>query len=71
MVAGKYESGDLNRKANDMEPRTNAMTSSGAEIRTIDRDALVEKLNGTAPIRLVMGLNEWAFRAKHIPGSEH
>jgi rhodanese-related sulfurtransferase len=54
-----------------MEPRTNAMTSSGAEIRTIDRDALVEKLNGTAAIRLVMALNEWAFRAKHIPGSEH
>ncbi|MGA8039165.1 MAG: rhodanese-like domain-containing protein [Acidimicrobiia bacterium] len=21
--------------------------------------------------RLVMALNEWAFRAKHIPGSEH
>lgn len=22
-------------------------------------------------MRLVMALNEWAFRAKHIPGSEH
>jgi rhodanese-related sulfurtransferase len=40
-------------------------------IRTIDRAHLAEKLNRREPVRLVMALNEWAFRAKHIPGSEH
>jgi rhodanese-related sulfurtransferase len=32
---------------------------------------LVDLLNSGEPMRLVMALNEWAFRAKHIPGSEH
>jgi len=41
------------------------------DIRTIDRHELAEKIEQQAPIRLVMALNEWAFRAKHIPGSEH
>jgi rhodanese-related sulfurtransferase len=41
------------------------------EVRTIDREELVAKLQRGDRFRLVMALNEWAFRAKHIPGSEH
>ena len=41
-------------------------------VRTINRDELLERLKkGDDRFRLVMALNEWAFRAKHIPGSEH
>ncbi len=43
----------------------------GADVRTISREELLAKLESGDPIRLVMALNEWAFRAKHIPGSEH
>jgi len=44
--------------------------SSG--IRTVTREELLELLErGDDRFRLVMALNEWAFRAKHIPGSEH
>jgi rhodanese-related sulfurtransferase len=42
-----------------------------AGIRTISRDELSAKLGGGDRLRLIMALNEWAFRAKHIPGSEH
>jgi rhodanese-related sulfurtransferase len=42
-----------------------------AEIRTIDREELQHKIERGDEFRLVMALNEWAFRAKHIPGSEH
>jgi len=43
-----------------------------SRVRTITRDELLEKLeSGEDTVRLVMALNEWAFRAKHIPGSEH
>lgn len=41
------------------------------EVKTIDRDELSAKLERGDPFRLVMSLNEWAYRAKHIPGSEH
>lgn len=41
------------------------------QVRTIDREELHEKLSGGDDFRLVMALNDWAFRAKHIPGSEH
>jgi rhodanese-related sulfurtransferase len=41
------------------------------EVRTIDRAELETKLQRGDRFRLVMALNEWAFRAKHIPGSEH
>ncbi len=41
------------------------------EIRTIAVEELKELLATGADFRLVMALNEWAFRAKHIPGSEH
>ena len=42
-----------------------------AGVRTITRDELVELIRGGDGLRLVMALNEWAFQAKHIPGSEH
>jgi rhodanese-related sulfurtransferase len=41
------------------------------QVRTIDREELAAKLARGDRFRLVMALNEWAFRAKHIPGSEH
>ncbi len=40
-------------------------------VRTIDRDELKAKLERGDDVRLVMALTEWAFRAKHIPGSIH
>jgi rhodanese-related sulfurtransferase len=41
-------------------------------VRTITRDELLEMINqGGDKFRLIMALNEWAFRAKHIPRSEH
>jgi rhodanese-related sulfurtransferase len=40
-------------------------------VRTIDREELQRKIERGDEFRLVMALNEWAFRAKHIPGSEH
>src|SRR5690606_8476150 len=43
----------------------------GGEVKTIGREELWQKLQGGDEFRLVMALNEWAFRAKHIPGSEH
>ena len=47
------------------------MAPPRGEVRTINREDLVAKLERGDPFRLVMALNEWAFRAKHIPGSEH
>ncbi len=41
------------------------------EIATIDREELKAKLDRGEDIRLVMTLHAWAFRAQHIPGSEH
>ena len=35
----------------------------------ISRDELKEKLDRGDDFKLVMTLGEWAFRAKHIPGS--
>lgn len=40
-------------------------------VRTIDREELQRMIERGDEFRLVMALNEWAFRAKHIPGSEH
>jgi len=39
-------------------------------VATIERDELVSKLERGDSFRLIMALNEWAFDAKHIPGSE-
>jgi rhodanese-related sulfurtransferase len=49
------------------------MSRSDAEVgvRTIDRDELLGMISRGEDFRLVMALNEWAFQAKHIPGSEH
>ena len=38
---------------------------------TIAREELKEKLDGQEDLKLVMVLGEWAYRAKHIPGSLH
>src|SRR5439155_6987879 len=40
-------------------------------VRTIDRDELRAKLAGRDPFKLVMTMNEWGYRTKHIPGSLH
>ena len=47
------------------------VSDENAPVVTIDRDALKDKLDKKAPIKLVMTLNRWAFDAKHIPGSLH
>ena len=48
------------------------MTSAHSdEVMTIDREELWAKLGRGDEFRLVMSLNEWAYRAKHIAGSEH
>lgn len=47
------------------------MTPDFNDVRTIGRDELLAKIERGDRFRLVMALNEWAFRAKHIPGSEH
>ncbi len=41
------------------------------DINTIDRDELKAKLDSGDDFKLVMALNEWAYRAEHIPGSVH
>ena len=41
------------------------------DIETIDREELKAKLDRGDDFRLVMSLHDWAFRAKHIPGSIH
>ena len=41
-------------------------------VRTVSRHELQRLIQEGLPgFRLVMALNDWAFRAKHIPGSEH
>ena len=46
---------------------------SGAKqgLPDLDRDQLRAKLAGKDPFKLVMASSDWAFRAKHIPGSIH
>lgn len=39
------------------------------EIKTIERDELKAKLDNGDDFRLVMTLNEWAYKAERIPGS--
>jgi rhodanese-related sulfurtransferase len=41
-----------------------------ADVKTIDRETLRAEL-ARGKIKLVMALNQWAFEAKHIPGSLH
>ena len=40
-------------------------------MKTISREDLKEKLDRKENFRLVMALAEWAYQAKHIPGSIH
>src|ERR671914_1421007 len=47
------------------------MSAAHQSVRTISRDALRAKIERGDDFRLVMALNDWAFRAKHIPGSLH
>jgi rhodanese-related sulfurtransferase len=38
-------------------------------MKLISREQLKKKLDAGEPIKLVMTLGEWHFKAKHIPGS--
>ena len=38
---------------------------------SISREELRNKLARREPFELVMALNAWAFRARHVPGSLH
>ena len=40
-------------------------------MKLISREELKEKLDQGDDLKLVMALGEWAYRAKHIPGSLH
>src|SRR6266581_6156274 len=40
-------------------------------MKTISREELKQKLDREENFRLVMALAEWAYQAKHIPGSIH
>jgi rhodanese-related sulfurtransferase len=40
-------------------------------MKTISREELKQKLDLKEDFRLVMALAEWAYQAKHIPGSIH
>jgi rhodanese-related sulfurtransferase len=40
-------------------------------IKVISREELKEKIDRGDDFKLVMTLGEWAFQAKHIPGSLH
>src|SRR6266699_890225 len=40
-------------------------------MRTISHEELKQKLERKEDFRLVMALAEWAYQAKHIPGSIH
>jgi rhodanese-related sulfurtransferase len=40
-------------------------------MKLINREGLKEKLDRGDDFKLVMALGEWAYRAKHIPGSLH
>src|SRR3954469_7919120 len=37
----------------------------------LDREQLQAKLGGEGAFKLVMASSDWAFRAKHLPGSVH
>ncbi len=40
-------------------------------MKTISREELKQMLDRKEDFRLVMALGEWAYQAKHIPGSIH
>ncbi len=45
------------------------LETGGPHVDIITRDELKDKLDRGDRFKLVMTLSEWAFRAKHIPGS--
>ncbi len=45
------------------------MSPAPTDVRTISREELRAKLAGKEPFKLVTALHEWAYKAKHIPGS--
>ena len=47
------------------------MSSADRGIKTVDRDQLRDKLARGEPLKLVMASSDWAFGAKHLPGSIH
>jgi rhodanese-related sulfurtransferase len=47
------------------------MSVSSSPVAEIDRDALRARLDRGDDFKLVMAAHDWAFRAKHIPGSIH
>jgi rhodanese-related sulfurtransferase len=47
------------------------MPSAKQGLPELDREQLQAKLARKEPIKLVMASSDWAFRAKHIPGSIH
>ena len=47
------------------------MASEWLTMKLISREELKEKLDRGDHFKLVMALGEWAYRAKHIPGSLH
>ena len=46
-------------------------TTSRPPVRTIDRDELRGKIGRDPRLKLIMAGSDWAFRAKHLPGSLH
>jgi rhodanese-related sulfurtransferase len=47
------------------------MPSADHDVPILDRSRLQEKLARGDRFKLVMASHDWAFRAKHIPGSVH
>ncbi len=41
------------------------------DVKTIDRDELLQKLTRHDPFKLIMSLSDWDFQRKRIPGSLH
>ncbi|TPV96968.1 MAG: rhodanese-like domain-containing protein [Myxococcales bacterium FL481] len=60
------------RSATSCDGTAPAMLRRGGSVMNlIERDQLKQKLDRGDDFRLVMAMDEWAYRAKHIPGSIH
>ncbi len=47
------------------------MPGAARDLTDLDREQLRTKLARKDPLKLVMASSDWAFRAKHLPGSIH
>lgn len=47
------------------------MSGADSAAADLDREQLRARLASGAPVKLVMASSDWAFRAKHLPGSIH